>query len=419
MHFIHEAVDYPVCNSLYFDKTNDLNGYNLKVVLIRDKLFYVYDETKYGYERCSGYYKIICLILKEINATVTVKLAVAYGYVDSTPHGTFKDVLSHTADVLMNPILIRYYWQAQTYSFFVEEVKIVSLNLSITYVSKLLLLLDINEWFFCILSSVMAIVALKFILKKSITSALLDFMRLLVTAPISIKIQNFYRRLNFILLAIGIYSIYSFILSYLSAINILPDPESTIDSVEELIKRNFTVHGFPDLIGDISHKEVLHRYHSINHIDECLLDLFNDNQSVCLCPITIFGAFANKTKDIHISHGNLLERSYAYLLGMDSPFTVPFNKMLIKLNEGGLVNLMFIRVMSKYFDRENNKSNTAKPLEISRVINAFHVLFIGWALSILLFFIENWILKIKKICKRRVININCNLFRSNIVMKLK
>ncbi|OXU30034.1 hypothetical protein TSAR_017030 [Trichomalopsis sarcophagae] len=94
--------DNNVCSALFFDKTTDLNGYNLKIISMIDERSFPYDKTKEGYSRC---YSIPCrmlfIILSHINAPITFKIASEHGYVDEygQPHGPLKDVLSGLVDI--------------------------------------------------------------------------------------------------------------------------------------------------------------------------------------------------------------------------------------------------------------------------------------------------------------------------------
>ncbi|OXU17639.1 hypothetical protein TSAR_012985, partial [Trichomalopsis sarcophagae] len=71
------------CRNLFFDKTSNLNGYNVKVAYALYENAYRFQPAKAGYNRFDGSdFKLITTVLNHINATVTAKEYSTWHYLD-------------------------------------------------------------------------------------------------------------------------------------------------------------------------------------------------------------------------------------------------------------------------------------------------------------------------------------------------
>ena len=141
----------------------------MKVVLCPDPIVFPYDKTKTGYSRFSGYAdKLMSTILNEMNATITVKITKSAGFVDEHEkfHGAIKDVLSKTADLLMNTFLSS------------SIINVLCLKESERY--RFQFNFDSKCWLLIIVACFTSIVILKYILKQTITSTVLEFTHILL-----------------------------------------------------------------------------------------------------------------------------------------------------------------------------------------------------------------------------------------------
>ena len=139
------------CDNLFFDKTKNLNGYNLKVVMWKNNINYVFDETKLGYERCISHdFRIMCTVLNRINATITVKQSPNIGSFDNDnePQGALKDVLSNEVDMHMNLILQRDYWREQLYTYYPGNIKIIYPKTIENHNEDFFSSIHLDVWFF-------------------------------------------------------------------------------------------------------------------------------------------------------------------------------------------------------------------------------------------------------------------------------
>ena len=102
-------IDNCICDDLYFDKTSDLRGYNLKVAGIEDGIILRYDQTKTGYGRFTGMInEIVCTVLNIINATVTIKWSKSLGFINNHGKliGSLNDIAEGTVDLRLTTSLM-------------------------------------------------------------------------------------------------------------------------------------------------------------------------------------------------------------------------------------------------------------------------------------------------------------------------
>lgn len=104
--------DSLLCNSISFDKTENLNQYNLKMTtapIVNSVL--MYDPNKTAFSRFQGpAYDKVRVLLQHMNATVTAKIHKYLGFTDMNgePQEFFKDIFFGAADFVPNPMALRF-----------------------------------------------------------------------------------------------------------------------------------------------------------------------------------------------------------------------------------------------------------------------------------------------------------------------
>lgn len=379
-----------MCDDLFFDKTKNLDGYNLKTALFRIPYVYEYNETKIGYDIFYGaHYTIICTILKHVNASITVKKSKSAGFLDGhgKPQHMLGDVLSSTVDLALNAYYQRDHWKVQSYPFSTSALKIISSTNSTGYLIEFPVSYKLKVLTGLIALSCICIIPLKYILQESTSEAGLDCLRMFVSAATRREPDEFSKKLFYLTLMFSLFTISSYIQSSLTAVNVVPDERSNIDTVEELIGSGLSVYGrlnYKDLITD---EEIRKRFHP-DTIDGCFNRLFKAEKIVCIYPDLFVKFYIYENQTTHISKGGLSERSLSYTFAEDSPLRSKFSWVLQKMSEAGLIRLFYER-HNMYFLRNYAESNTEESLDMIKLKIVFYILMGGWLLAVLAFLLEN------------------------------
>lgn len=334
-------------------------------------------------------------LLHHLNATVTVKMSDTYGVADglNKSHGPIQDVVSNDVDFLMNVFFLRYFWKHRSYPFQADTIKIVSRKELATFADKFSLIFNIKVWIFLIAYCSLSVVALQFILKQPMSTAVLEFVRIFVGAPNVGQPQNSFSKIFLFTFVIAVFTISTFVQSLLSAISTAPFRKATIDSVEDLIESNLTVYGHPNYKNLIANDIVRKNYHALDRVSECLNLLTKNDHMVCINVQSELKYYIQESQKMHISTNHMFERGYTFMYAEDLPFSHKFDWILSKLNEAGIPGLAFGREEHHYV---HNGTDVLDIADSEEALIGFYVLLGGWALAILSFSIEFFMPEIKK-----------------------
>lgn len=375
---------------MYFDKTKNLNGCNVKAVLIDEINTPQYDVMHSGCDRCRrSHHKIACNILNHINATITVKLTHNFGGFNdhSEPYGAVKEAISSTVDVVLNPYFLRYQLKSRAYPVFSNAFKILSSKRKIAYNERFLAIFRLEICGFLLISWIISIGILKHLIKKSIAETAFEFLHIFVN-PAGLETPRISSaRILLIIFMYTIFSFTSFVQSCFSAVNTAPHKARTIDSVQDLINSNLTLCGLPNHKDLIWHKKIREHYRSINNIIECTDILLKSGTVACMYFEPSLRYFFSESKSSHISEHNLLERFNGYIMAADSPLTSKFNQIQLQFFEGGIISL-FRNREEQYYSKPNAEGNRVKSLDIENIAFNFYMLLGGWLLSTFVLFLE-------------------------------
>ena len=374
---------------MYYDKTKDLNGYNIRAVVYNSRSAPLHNVRIHNLAFRSREAIVACLILDHLNATVTMKRFNVFDGLDGEgrPHGPLKDVLiTHTAEITINCFYLAYFLDHQIYPVESAQMKIISGKKWLKYNVRFLSVFNLETLEFVTFSYLASVITLKFIMNVSIWSSSLEFLRIFVGAQTLKVPSRSSMRIFFITYIIAIYIFSSYIYSLLSSINTVPIRLPIIDSETDLIKSKFLVYGsnvFKPIIGN---EEISRRYRVIRNYDECSERLLVDN-IVCTISTTILRYKFSESTHVHISKGNLKDAYVAYVATEDWPFYNKFSKLLKGLNEGGCI---------EYYERQNRirfkkidyESDNSRILGIDELNGSLYVLIGGYLLATLSLFTE-------------------------------
>ena len=333
--------------------------------------------------------RIACTVFDKINATITVKLASLVGAVNdkNKAQGSIADVLSNVVDANLIHFFVRDYWKIQAYPRLSDEIKIVSLKTIENNTDNFLALFK-NEasFYLIIILYVGCTVALKYIFKLTFSTALLNFVRMLVNMAIPIIPVDLASKILLVVLSFTMLATNSFVGSLLSAIETVPKIPFEINTIDDLIRSNLTIAGPNTVLDMISSQSVIReRYRDYSDVRDCINDLLNGQRVTCISRKAILIYYLPANTSIHMSRGNLLERSVTYTLATDWPLLEKFDFVLSLISEAGLIDVFYGR--EKQYLR-SNLYHSKRNIEMEHLADHFLIIFRGWMLSGLIFLLE-------------------------------
>lgn len=390
---------------MYFDKTKNLQGYNSKLSKYEGPpILGLYDKTKAGYDRLVRFnnIEVIRTILKNINATITVKLSSDAGNLDEQgePHGMVRDILTSTVDMTIKTYLLHDYWKRQAYPFSPSIIKIISLKNTLTYIDRFLNVFDAKFLVFLIIICSVFIISLKYLLQQSTAETALDFLRMFVSAATLKVPENFLKTLIFLILMFAVFIAGSHFQSSMNAIITAPDIIATVDSVKDLMESNMSIYGpayCKELMRD---KEIQERYRVTDKLEECL-DRFSKKERAACVDTEKFARFLiHENETIHVSEENVMVRYATYNLAEDSPLLYKINWIIFQLMDGGFVQLYYNQYRAN-FSKPDDESDLEERLSIDDFIFIFCMLAVSLVAALLAFLAEVTLHAIKRIDFRK------------------
>lgn len=376
---------------IYFEKRNNLERYNLKVVMHSiKKERYGYGNTKMDYDECRGLeFLPLCTMLKHVRANITVKVSDNTGHTDTEGkhYGMIEDVMSGTVDIAMNLYFLRDYWKMQAYPFHDDVLKIISLKKTVKHFDTFLQIFNIKSFALLIATCCVFVTSLKYVLQQSASEAALNFVRMFVSAATLKQPEKLSKKIFFLVLMLAAFTISSHVQSRLSAINTVPNHVPTIDSITDLVHSDHTIYGLSSHKELILNEEVHKRQQIMNNFTECL-DRFRKNEHiVCIFSKVDTKYYLYENQTFHISKGNVADRLATYTFAVNSPPLHKFNSILSRMREGGFVELYTDRE-ERYFSKNVDGNYSKNSLTMDHVIAAFCILIVGWIIAILGFLVE-------------------------------
>ncbi|KAJ8664986.1 hypothetical protein QAD02_006648 [Eretmocerus hayati] len=374
------------CDVIFFDKTLNLNGYNLKAVLSKNSKNYRYKENQTGWDRFQGPdFEIFSTLLERLNATVTVKMYNTLLFADKknkTPLGPAKDIWSSEADLWMNSFAIRGYWELQIYPFSSDKIKIAT-NKRFTDVN-FTVLVDSKPWLFLLLTWLVCVVTLKFFLNIPMPVAALEFLRMFLASSTLKQHKWWYRKMIIFFISMMAYVTGVFIHSRLSAIRVVPITDVTIEQVHDLLTTKVPIHSLATMY-EIIDEGISNRTEIDNNINDCTDQLKKGENVICICDEKILKYHVTEGSTISIPNFHLLETMNTFMVREDFPLRGKLNLFLMKMSEGGFIRIFYNR--DELFHERNIDVDEPDNFLVGWRIG-LSILGYGWALSIIVFVIE-------------------------------
>lgn len=388
-----------LCKNLYYDKAKNLKGFNVKAVVHQSANIISYYLNRSGYDRCMIEPTVIigCTLLKHVNGNLTVKVRDTFSFIDvhadGRPQGSLEGVSSSSADILFYPSFIRGYWHQETYPFFTLRIKVISLKDFMTSTDVIGFTSTQRDWFYFIIGCFTFIVSLKYLLRLSMSTATLEFVRLVAGTAHVKQPKNVVRRMMLFILISHILVFSSFVQSFLTSTQTVVNRRPMIDTPEDLIKSKLNIYGMPSHKELIPQEDIRNRHRSYRHHGECAKRLSRGERVACEHVEVYLKEFYAESEYTHISKGNLIERGVGFTTAEDFPLVSKFNYILSRLKEGGFIKLFYKRLedrLQRILDSVavSDEATVLKGLGMKDSALIFCILVMSWFLGSFACFVE-------------------------------
>lgn len=174
------------------------------------------------------------------------------------------------------------------------------------------------------------------------------------------------------------------------------DRNTSIDSAEDLIKSNLPIYGMINHKDLIWQEEIRDRYLAIDTFQACAVRLFKGDRIACIGNEYIVSLYVYENETIHISKNSLVSRASAYVFSQDSPLRLTLTRVLLKMEEGGLIHLLYLRRDWLKKAKNLEDTNTFEAFDIKQLIPTLSILFGGWAFAFIALSVEFIVYKLKR-----------------------
>ena len=373
-----------ICKDLDFDKTKDLGGYEIRLSSFSVKYDKNWSNTDLN-SISSRNGILLNYIFRALNSTVKI-------FVES-PKSIFNLTTSGFADMSLDA-----WYQQNNFNTSMTYPCVNSGLASITQyrghlsqIGKLLHVLDIPSRYSVATVIFVTFIFFKFFLRQSVTSAILNVVRLICNTAVPNLPNNVAMRIflsGLFILSVTLQGIYQGQLASLLTKQInLPN----VETFEDLGNLKYTIYTHEDFIPLLKFSNVSGRIVSVEHLF-CEKYVLEETDAACVTERTLLVNIAKKY-DLHISADYLTKMFLVYLMREDWPVEEKLNTVISRLVEADIFHRVWLKEIDstmrkiEYDEREKDKQKfeVMRPKDLAF---AFAILGIGLACSTVIFIVE-------------------------------
>ncbi|XP_076760489.1 uncharacterized protein LOC143429019 [Xylocopa sonorina] len=395
-----------MCVDLMFDKTRNLNGYEIRLNAVAFTPYLDIHPTKKGWDQFSGdNWEILKIVFQKLNATLNVNVhnGTVYdlGGLDSEGNvvGMMGDVATGVVDMGMNARGLYAMWKVQ-YTYPHVTINLCAITQKTGEISEFIKILSFMSPL-VFLGNVAILMVANCILAKyqGFLPALLNIFRLITSVSVHGLPNRSSIRIFFCMVFVLNLIMNALLDSNWASLITVPIPQSKIRTLEDLKNSNYKIHSSKYLLNIFHDPELRSRIQEETY-DGCKQRVLESRYSACL------GNCLHQTMRIQ---NDRLQRSKAimrnrqvYVTRENWPLFKVVTKLIQATVEAGLVGMwrrqntygLYLRWRRKQVE----KKRRFRILEVRHVSFCFYVLAIGHSCAILVFLTE---LIIKKTYNRR------------------
>lgn len=332
-------------------------------------------------------------------ANVTIKLYSDTVTVDKNgePKGFLKDTISGQIDFVLNRMISRGYWKMQSSSISENSMCIVSQKQSIVLADELASTRSIKKCFIFTLINAILIVALKYVMRLSFSTASLEFILILTGSAFQTRLRYWSEKMFFLTLIVSANLLSSFFLGSLESAKTKPRWK-IIDSIDDLNESNLNVYILKSHVNLLPQIGYNGSFTVISDISECYNEIMKLKPNIaCLQSCFPTKLWFNKNKLAHVvEYKRQIKPPTVLTTAIDWPLYKKFNSVLKRSVESGLASFYEKNHILRYSSK-NETYSQEQEIDSTEMRIAFLIFIGGLALAFLIFCVEFLHHKFKKV----------------------
>ena len=373
-----------ICKNLDFDKTNDLGGYETRL----SSFSVIYDKnwSNTNLETISSLNAIVLrYIFRALNSSVKI-------FVES-PNSIFNLTSSGFVDMSIdawfqqnnfNTSMAYPHWSSGL-------VPMTKYRGRLSQIGKLLHVLDKSSRYAVVIVFFVTFVFFKFFLRHSVTSAILNIVRLICNTAILNLPNKVAMRIylsGLLIFSVTLQGIYQGQLASLltKQVNL-----QNVETLQDLENWNYTIYTNKDFTSNIKILNFSGRIVSFDGFD-CKEYVLEEAAAACVYEWSLL-INVGKKYDLHVSRNYLIKMFAVYLIREDWPVEEKLNTVISRLSEADIFHRVLFKNAELTMERMeyNEKKNDEQKFEVmtlKELAFAFAILGTGLACSCVIFIVE-------------------------------
>ncbi|XP_034196536.2 uncharacterized protein LOC117612023 [Osmia lignaria lignaria] len=394
-----------MCKDLNFDKTSDLNGYEVRMNAISYPPYLHIDPQGRVNKQFAGENgEVIQMVFNKLNASLNVMVhnGSAYDLGGVGPHGNIvgmlADIESGKVDMGINARHLHVMWKlGTTYPHGQNGMCVITQRAG--EVSELTKVISFMSVPVILGNLVVFIIAFWLLAKyKGVLHAALDIIRLMTVVSIHRLPQSISTRVFFVNVFVLILIMNSLLQSHLASLLSLPVFRPNIKTPEDLKRANSTIYG-SKLQGPTIHDPVLKsRFHAVSY-HECEQRVRNSRHAACLDDCSHQYARIKDNSQTFYNSRAIQQNLQVYVTKENWSLLNPMTKLIQKAVEGGIVlmwkNVSRFKLYRAWKKRIAREFRSYRTLTMKNVGFCFYTQVIGFILGTVTFLFEILIARYK------------------------
>ncbi|XP_033334234.2 uncharacterized protein LOC117225038 [Megalopta genalis] len=386
-----------MCEGLWFDKTADLNGYEVRVNAIEFKPHLIVDPDKPGLDRFTGdNSEIVKIVFDKLNATLNVDLhnGTAYELGGVGSHGNMvgmlADVANGVVDMGMNVRSLHATWKIwHTYPHGEDGLCVITQRSG--EIAEYIKILSFMSPPVIAANFVVFLIALLALAKyQGVQSAGLNIIRLVTYVSIRRMPQCFAYRIFFSNLFLLILIINALLQSHWASLVTVPVSRPNIRTAEDLKASNYRIYGSKYFTEYLYDPVLRSRFHGVDYDQECKQHVLRSRKSACLddCHHVYLRSME---ENLHPSR-RIQQNVQVYATRENWPLFNRVSDLIRGTVEAGLVKMWrktnTRKLFLKWKRKRLNDKRQFRTLKLKHITFSFSILAIGYSIAAAVFVAE-------------------------------
>ena len=373
-----------ICKDLNFDQTKDLGGYEVRANVFSSNIYT--NQTKNDLERVTGFDGILVRdMFRALNSTANIFDTQS---VTNFSDSTYDEITDINLDCsFMNDNIET----RMTYPHWRFELASITQHRgNLSQLGKLLRVIDLSSRYAVFIVCVITFVFFKFFHRQSVTSAILNIVRLICNVAVLHLPNNVATRVYLSGLFIFVLTLQGIYQGKLASLLTKSVALSNVETFEDLENFNYTIYGDKGLTVYFKKWNYSGRVVPLNDFN-CVQYVLRDDSAACVSDRRQLVNTANEYH-LHLSD-TIIQIFFAFNIRSDSPLEKRWNIIISRLVESNIIEYVLMKDLElflrkeKFYEKEKeNQGFTVMTLK--DLAFAFAILGIGLACATVVFFAE-------------------------------